>query len=70
MAGEIFGAQFVSEGEKMANAQLAQLANKKPEIGWVPGVMWAGIADLSRIPCSMGLTRRQSSNLGIRFIAC
>ena len=49
MAGEIFGAQFVSEGEKMANAQLAQLANKKPEIGWVPGVMWAGIADLSHI---------------------
>jgi len=46
-AGTMTGAQFIAEGEKMANAQLAQLANKKPEIGWVPGVMWAGIADLS-----------------------
>jgi rhamnogalacturonyl hydrolase YesR len=41
--------QFIAEGEKMADAQLAQIADKRPEIDWVAGVMWAGIADLSHL---------------------
>jgi rhamnogalacturonyl hydrolase YesR len=41
--------QFIAEGERVADAQLGQLAGKKPDIGWVYGVMWAGIADLSHV---------------------
>jgi rhamnogalacturonyl hydrolase YesR len=41
--------QIIAEGEKLADAQLAQLAGKKPEIDWISGVMWAGYADFSHI---------------------
>jgi rhamnogalacturonyl hydrolase YesR len=47
IADTMSSGQFVAEAEKMADAQLAQLANKKPDIGWISGVMWAGIDDLS-----------------------
>ncbi len=49
MAGTMTRQQFIAEAEKMADTQLAALANKKPDIGWVPAVMWAGIADLSHL---------------------
>ena len=39
--------QFISQAESMADAQLAQLTGHPAPIGWVPAVMWAGIADLS-----------------------
>ena len=41
--------QIIAEGEKMADAQLAQLAGKKTDIEWVAGVMWAGYADFSHV---------------------
>lgn len=41
--------QIIAEGEKMADAQLAALANKKPDIGWVAAVMWAGYSDFSQL---------------------
>ena len=41
--------QIIAEGEKMADAQLAQLTGKKPDIEWVAGVMWAGYADFSHV---------------------
>lgn len=41
--------QIIAEGEKVADAQLAQLANKKPDVGWVAAVMWAGYADFSHV---------------------
>jgi rhamnogalacturonyl hydrolase YesR len=41
--------QIIAEGEKMADAQLAQLAGKPPQIDWVAAVMWAGYADFSHV---------------------
>jgi len=41
--------QIIDAGEKMADAQLAQLASKKSDIDWISGVMWAGYADFSHI---------------------
>ena len=40
--------QIIAQGEKMADAQLAQFPSKDP-IGWVAAVMWAGYADFSHI---------------------
>jgi rhamnogalacturonyl hydrolase YesR len=48
-AADMSREQIIAEGEKVADAQLAQLATKKPEIGWVSGVMWAGYADFSHV---------------------
>jgi len=39
--------QFIAEAEKMADVQLAQLANKPPNIDWLSGVMWVGYVDLA-----------------------
>jgi rhamnogalacturonyl hydrolase YesR len=41
--------QIIAEGEKVADAQLADLANMNPDINWVAGVMWAGLADFSHV---------------------
>jgi aldose 1-epimerase len=49
VAGTMSREEFVAAAESMADVQLAQLANKKPDIDWVPAVMWAGIADLSHL---------------------
>jgi len=48
--------QIITEGEKMADAQLAQLAGKKPDIDWVAGVMWAGYADFSHVSSKTAYT--------------
>jgi unsaturated rhamnogalacturonyl hydrolase len=39
----------IAEAEKMADVQLAQLAGKPADIGWICAVMWTGYADLSHI---------------------
>jgi len=41
--------QIIAEGDKMADAQLAQFAGRNTGIGWVQGVMWAGYADFSHV---------------------
>ncbi len=41
--------QIIGEAEKMADVQLTQLADTQPVIDWVPGVLWAGVADLSHL---------------------
>jgi rhamnogalacturonyl hydrolase YesR len=41
--------EIIVEGEKVADAQLEQLANKKPDIDWIAGVMWAGYSDFSHV---------------------
>ena len=41
--------QIIAEGEKVADAQLAELAEEKPDIGWIAAVMWAGYADFSHV---------------------
>ena len=41
--------QIIADGERLADEQLAQLADKKPDIEWVAGVMWAGYADFSHV---------------------
>lgn len=45
----ISSGQIIAEGEKMADAQLDQLAGRKSHISWEAGVLWAGLADLSHI---------------------
>src|ERR1700678_2934255 len=42
-------AQIIAEGEKVADAQLAQLAGKPADIKWVAGGMWTGYADFSHV---------------------
>ena len=46
--------QIIAEGEKMADAQLTQLAGKKPDTEWVGGVMWSGYADFSHVSSKRG----------------
>src|ERR1700678_1268608 len=46
--------QIIAEGEKMADAQLAQLAGKPPQIDWVAAPMWAGLADFSHLATTSG----------------
>ena len=41
--------EIIAAGEKMADAQLAQLPGKGADIDWRAGVMWAGLADLSHV---------------------
>jgi rhamnogalacturonyl hydrolase YesR len=57
VAGDMSSAQFIAEAEKMADTQLAQIADKKPDVGWIPAVMWAGIADLSHLSSNGGYAK-------------
>ena len=50
-------AQIIAEGEKVADAQLAQLAGKPTDIKWVAGVMWTGYADFSHVASNPAYTQ-------------
>jgi unsaturated rhamnogalacturonyl hydrolase len=41
--------QIIAQGEELADSQLAELAGKKPDIGWNAAVMWAGYAEFSHL---------------------
>jgi len=59
-------AQIIAEGEKVADAQLAQLGDRSTNINWIAGVMWAGYADFSHVSANPAYTKAIQA-LGERF---
>jgi rhamnogalacturonyl hydrolase YesR len=58
--------QIIAEGERVADAQLAQLASSKPDISWVPAVMWAGFAEFSHVSPKGAAYTKAIDNIGER----